>query len=139
MVGTKTIFRPAFLHVLDALQLLLPERFAARAAVDVVADAVELQVERVQTGFLALLGEFQVGELDAVGGHLGVREAHLLGQAQGVEEARIDGRLAAGELHDAAGHRASRRAAPAASCGRSRNPARRGSPRHWHWRSRPDR
>ena len=103
MVGTKTILRPALLDVLDALQLLFPQRFAARAAVDVVADAVELEVERVQAGFLALLGEFQVGEFDAVGGHLGVREAHLLGQAEGVEEARIDGGLAAGELHDAAG------------------------------------
>ena len=78
MVGTKTIFRPALLHVLDALQLLFPQRLAARAAIDVVADAVELQVQGVQAGLLALLGELQVGELDAVGGHLGVREAHLL-------------------------------------------------------------
>ena len=139
MVGTKTIFRPALLTFSMRAQLLFPQRFAARAPVDVVADAVELEVERVQAGFLALLGEFQVGEFQAVGGRLHVREAHLLGHPQHVQKARVDGRLAAGELHDAARPRASGCAAPAASCARFRNPARRGSRRRWRWRNRPGR
>jgi hypothetical protein len=68
-------------------------------------DAIELQVERVQAGFLGALGELQVGEFQAVGRHLRVRETHFLGQPQHVEKARVDGRFAAGKLHDAARHR----------------------------------
>src|ERR1035441_529971 len=101
--GDEDDLEPGALDVLDALELFLPQRLAARAAVDVVADAVELQVKRVQAGFLALLGECKVGEFQAVGGHLGVREAHLFGQAEDIQEARVDGGLAAGKLHDAAG------------------------------------
>ena len=97
---------PGLLHVLNALELLFPQRLAASAPVDVVADAVELQVKSVQAGLLALLGKCQVGELEAVGGHLRVREPHLFGEAKRVEEARIDGGLAAGKLYDAPGDRA---------------------------------
>src|SRR5260370_22529324 len=95
--------QPGLPDVLDALQLLLPQRFAARAAVNIVADAIELQVERVKTGFLALLGECQIGKFQTVGGYLGVREAHLFREAEGVEEARVNGWFAAGKLYDAAG------------------------------------
>jgi hypothetical protein len=101
--GDEDNFEPGFPDVLDALELLFPKRLAAGAAVDVVADAVELEVEGVEAGFLALLGECEVGEFEAIGGHLGVREAHLFGQAKRVEEARVDGGLAAGKLYDAAG------------------------------------
>jgi hypothetical protein len=59
----------------------------------------------VQAGFLGLLREFQVGELQPVGGHLQVREAHVVGHPQHIEESRIDGRLASRELHDAPRHR----------------------------------
>jgi hypothetical protein len=55
----------------------------------------------VQAGFFALLSECQVGKLEAVGGHLRMREPHLLGEAKRVEEAWIDGRFAAGKLYDA--------------------------------------
>src|ERR1035438_5184447 len=101
--GDENDLEPGALDVLDALELFLPQRFAARATVDVVADAVELQVKGMQAGFLALLGECKIGEFQAVGGHLGVREAHLFGEAEGIQEARINGRLAAGKLHDATG------------------------------------
>ena len=60
----------------------------------------------MQAGLLALLGEGRIGEFQPVGGHLGVREAHLTGQAEDLEETRVYGGFAAGELYDAAGHRA---------------------------------
>src|ERR1019366_2378116 len=66
--GDEDDLKAGLLDVLDALQFLLPQGLAAGAAVDIVADAVELQVEGVQAGFLALFGEFQVGEFQAVGG-----------------------------------------------------------------------
>jgi len=93
-VGTKNL-QLGLLAVLDNLELLLVQRFAARTHVDVVGDAVKLQVQRVQAGFLALISEIEVGELDAVGGDLYVREAHFLGETHRLEEVRIDGRLAA--------------------------------------------
>ena len=102
--GNEDDFQAGFPDVFDALQLLFPQGFAARAAVDIVADAVELQIERVQAGFLGLLGEFQIGEFQAVGGRLEMRKAHLLGHAEDIEETRVNGRLAARKLHDAAGH-----------------------------------
>ena len=105
-------------HVLDGLHLLFEQRFAARPHVGVVADAVELKVQGVQPGLFRLHGEFEVGEHDAVGGCLQVREAHLLGHPERFEEVRVDGRLAARELHDAVGHRRLRCAAPRA-CGRT--------------------
>ena len=95
---------PAPLDVLDALELLFPQRLTASAPVDVVAHAVELEVEEgVQAGFLALLGECKVGEFETVSGHLGVREPHLFGEAQDVEEAWVYGGLAARKLENAAG------------------------------------
>ena len=139
MVGTKTIFRFALRTFSMACSFCSHSESAARAAVDVVAHAVELQVEGVQAGFLGLLREFQVGELQAVGGHLQVREAHVARHAQHIEEARIDGRLAAGELHDAAGHRlfVAQRLQHAADLFEIRlvDVAR----RHWRWRSTPGR
>ncbi len=105
MVGTKTIFRPAFFTFSMARSFFLPQRFAARAPVDVVADAVELQVESVQPGFLGALGELQVHEFQAIGRYLRVGEAHFLGQPEYVQESRVDGRLAARKLHDPARHR----------------------------------
>src|ERR1035438_2779166 len=51
--GDEHDLQPGLADVFNALQLLFPQPLAARAAVDVVADAVELQVERVQAGFLA--------------------------------------------------------------------------------------
>ena len=91
--------------VLDAGQLLFHQRCAAGAAVNVVADAVELQVERGQAVRFRLLREFRVGEHDAVGGRLNVGEAHVARHGADFKELRMDGGLAAGELHDAPGHR----------------------------------
>jgi len=102
MVGD---LQPGAAHVLDGLQLLFPERLTAGPAVDIVADAVELEVQGVQAGFLGLLGELQVGEHEPVGGNLGVAETHLLREPEDVEESGIDGGLAAGELDDPAGDR----------------------------------
>ncbi len=59
----------------------------------------------MQSGLFALLGELQAGELQAVGGHLGMREAQFARQAQRIQESRVDGGFAAGELHDAGSHR----------------------------------
>ena len=47
--GDEDDLQAGLLDVLDALQLLLPQRLAARAAVDVVADAVELEVQSVKS------------------------------------------------------------------------------------------
>jgi len=81
--------------VFDASQLFLQQPLAARAKVNFIADPVELQVKRVEAGFLAFPGELQVGEFNAVGRALDVGEAHLGGHAQDVVETRINGGLAA--------------------------------------------
>jgi len=60
----------------------------------------------VQAGFLALHGEVEVGELDAVGGALDMGEVHLVGQRQDPEPVGVHGGFAAGELHHPAVHRA---------------------------------
>ena len=93
--GHEHDLQPGLLHVFNALQLLLPQRLAPRAAIDVVAYAVELEVERMESRFLALLREFQAREFDPVGGRLQVREAHLPGHPQDVQKTGIDGRFAA--------------------------------------------
>ena len=89
------IFRPAFRQFSMQASFFSSSALAARAKVNFVADAVELQVERVEAGFLAFLGELQVGEFNAVGRALDVGEAHLRGHPQDVVETRINGRLAA--------------------------------------------
>ncbi len=93
-------------HVFDAAKFLFPQTLSARALVNVVAHAVELQVQRVQSRGFGGKGKIQIQKANAVGGGLKMRESHLRGHAEDVEKARMQRRLAAGELHDAAGHRA---------------------------------
>ncbi len=91
---------------LDDPHLLLEQGFAARFAVNVVADAVKLQVDARQPGFAAALREIQIGQQDAVGRRLDVGKAHLVRHGHDFDELRMNGRLAAGELHHARVHRA---------------------------------
>src|SRR5579859_7531255 len=99
-------FNARFVQVFDAAQLDVEQVADLAVAVGVVADAVELQVGVAQSGFERLLCEFlALGEFDAVGGRLNGVISNLAGVADGVEEMRAHGRLAAGELH---GHLAAR-------------------------------
>ena len=106
MVGTKTIFMPVARQFSMTFILVSSSARPRVRQVNVVGDAVELQVERGQPGFLRFLGEFQIGQLDAVGRRLNVGEAHLARHAEDLEELRMNGGLAAGELHHPAIHRA---------------------------------
>ena len=90
--------------ILNAGQLGFHQALAAGAEIDVVREAVELQVESVQTRFLGGRGKLRTGETDSVGGCLDVREAEFGGRAQHVQETRVHGGLTAGELHHAVGH-----------------------------------
>src|SRR4051812_2200863 len=83
--GDEDDLQAGLFDVLDALELLLPQALAAGPPVDVVAHAVELEVEGMEAGLFALLGEFELGEFDAVGGDLRVGKAHVLRHAEDVE------------------------------------------------------
>ncbi len=78
---------------------------AANLLINVVGHAVELEIKRLQSGFGGFLRELKVAHQNAVGRRLNMREAHLLSQAQHVEEPGIGRRLAARELNHAAGYR----------------------------------
>ena len=93
--GDKDNLQACLPAVFNAHQLLLQQPLAAGAQVDFIADAVELEVERVEAGLPALPSEFWVGEFNAVGGALDVGEAHLRGHAQDIVKPRINGGLAA--------------------------------------------
>ena len=101
MVGTKQIFIPALRHILDHLQLDFQQALAAGAQVDVVGDTVELQIERVQAGFLAFCANSRSANLMPLVAAWMWEKPISLRHAQDLEELRVDGRLAAGELHDA--------------------------------------
>src|SRR5208283_849359 len=99
-------FDAGLVHVLDGAQLDVEEVADLAMAVGVVADAVELEVGVAQPGFKGLLAILlALGEFDAVGGGLHGVVADLARVADGVEEIRAHGGLAAGELH---GHLAAR-------------------------------
>src|ERR1022692_387943 len=53
----NSVARRTSRRMCDGLQLLLPKRPASRAAVDIVAHAVELQIQRVQARLPAAVGE----------------------------------------------------------------------------------
>ena len=77
MVGHEDDLHAGGAAVLDDLHLGVEQGLSARAAIDVVGDAVELQIERRQSGRLRLLRELEIGQFDAVGRGLNVGEAHL--------------------------------------------------------------
>ena len=103
--GDEDDLHAGFADIIDRLQLGFVERLPAGALINVVADAVELEIDSLQSGFFRLARKFQVGELDAVRGSLDVREAHFLRKAQCIKPAWMNGRLAAGELNDASSDR----------------------------------
>ena len=88
--------------VLDDFHLDVEQRLSAHTAIDVVVDAIKLQIKRRQPGFFGFPREFQVRQLDAVGRGLNVGEAHLARHREDLEKLRMDGGLAAGKLHHAA-------------------------------------
>src|SRR5271157_2846674 len=88
--------------VLDDLHLSLEQRLPARAAIHVVSDTIELQVERVQSRCLRLLRELQISKRDSIRRGLNVGKSHVPRHGENFEKLRMDRRLAARELHHAA-------------------------------------
>ena len=84
---------------LDGLLLDLEERDTPHLPVDLVVQAVELQVQSVQARVPRSLGEAGlVGHPDAVRGDLDLLEAEVPGHRAGVQEQRRERRLPAREL-----------------------------------------
>src|SRR5207302_9423351 len=86
-------------HARDYLKLDIQERPAAGLDVVLLAESVELQVNRVQARFGDLVEEAVFRrQPDAVRRHLDLGEAHFLGSFHDLRELRVDRRLAAREL-----------------------------------------
>src|SRR5207302_4396197 len=78
-------------HALDYLKLDIQERPAAGLDVVLLAESVELQVNRVQARFGDLVEEAVFRrQPDAVRRHLDLWEAHFLGSFHDPQELRVD-------------------------------------------------
>src|SRR4051812_25239367 len=90
--------------VVDGLHLLFEERLTTCLEVNVVGDAVELEINGGESGLLGALREIQVGEHDSVSRGLNVREPHLLCHCADLDEVGMDRRFTAGELNNTTGY-----------------------------------
>ena len=91
--------------LLDGPLFEVPEPAVPRSQVGRVREAVELQIQVVQARLLAAAGEvILLRDAQPVGRDLDVRKAHLAGGPDTVEEPRMKGRFAAGELDHPARH-----------------------------------
>src|SRR5262249_14521977 len=99
--GDQCRLEPVFRHVFNGLQFNVEQIPDLAVLIQLVADAVKLQVGAVQPGFLGCRHEVRLlREVYAVRGGQHAVKPDLLGVPYGVQEKGRQRRLAAGEEHD---------------------------------------